>query len=158
MQYEYGLFTLVDISSPGNLRQAFPFVCNTGDLIDGEYSLNIARNQQANFNTVVQCAQLRANIRWEHDPEYKLLNLNHNNSFGRQYQGEHKVWYFRWLVETVDVYIQRSDPVGGLTDDFHQVPINSFCKETATFPLNVFDTQHPEYKNTHFINLGRLDK
>jgi hypothetical protein len=43
-------------------------------------------------------------------------------------------------------------------DDFHNVPVLSFCKETVTFPLSTFDTQNPKTINTYFSFAGEYNK
>ena len=47
---------------------------------------------------------------------------------------------------------------GFLIEDFHQVPIVSFCKETVTFPNSTFDTLSPRTINTYFSYSGPTDK
>jgi len=48
--------------------------------------------------------------------------------------------------------------VGGLVEDFDNIPIVNFCKETAAFPKNVFNTQDSKYINTYFNLTADLDK
>jgi hypothetical protein len=60
--HEYRIHTLVDITENGNLKQAFPFKTRNGEVIHDKHSLAIARNQNNNFNTILQLLQLRGNI------------------------------------------------------------------------------------------------
>ena len=56
------------------------------------------------------------------------------------------------------VYGDDIDPASALKNDFHNVPIVSFCKETATFPLSTFDTENNDTINTYFSYAGYQDK
>ena len=67
--HEYRIHTLVDITHYGNLKQAFPFKTTQGDTISDKHTLAIARNQNNNFNTLLQLLQLRGNITWEQPPQ-----------------------------------------------------------------------------------------
>ena len=49
--HEYRIHTLVDITDNGNLKQAFPFKTEAGEVIHDKHSLSIARRQNSNFNT-----------------------------------------------------------------------------------------------------------
>ena len=62
--HEYRIHTLVDITQNGNLKQAFPFKTTQGDIIEDKQSLALARDQNNNFNTLLQVLQLRGNVTW----------------------------------------------------------------------------------------------
>ena len=66
--------TLVDITDNGNLKNAFPFKTKADELIHDVRSLNVARNQNSNYTTMLQLLQIRGNITWEHPP----LKMNEN--------------------------------------------------------------------------------
>ena len=66
--HTFMMHTLVDISKNGNLRNTFPFETPAGDVIEDKATLRIARNQESNFNTMIQMLQIRGNITWEDDP------------------------------------------------------------------------------------------
>ena len=156
--YEYRIHTLVDITENGNLKQQFPFKTLAGDVVHDKNSLAIAKNQNSNFNTMLQLLQMRGNITWENPPQkVELPNLG-NHGFGSYYEGPHSTWHFQFFTEQTGVYGDEIDPTAFLKDDFHQVPIISFCKETATFPLSTFDTQTPTTINTYFSYAGPIDK
>ncbi len=156
--YEYRVHTLVDITDNGNLKQAFPFKSKSGDVIHDKQSLAIARNQNSNFTTMLQLLQMRANITWEHPPERMEPQTLGNHGFGSFYEGKHITWNFGFFSEQPGLYGDDQDPVANLIGDFHQVPILSFCKETATFPLNTFDTENIETINTYFSYSGISNK
>ena len=156
--HEYRIHTLVDITDNGNLKQAFPFKTTGGELIHDKHSLAIARDQNSNFATMIQLLQMRGNITWESTPERTELTTLGNHCYGSFYEGKHTVWNFQFFTEQPDVYGDPTDPTSYLLDDFHQVPIVSFCKETATFPLSTFDTQNHQTINTYFSYTGQTDK
>ena len=155
--YEYRIHTLVDITDNGNLKQQFPFKTKANEVIHDKNSLAIARNQNSNFNTMLQLLQMRANITWENPPNRIDQTLG-NSNFGNFYEGKHLTWHFQFFTEQSGVYGDDTDPASALINDFHNVPIVSFCKETATFPLSTFDTQNLKTINTYFSYAGYQDK
>ena len=150
--------TLVDITDNGNLKNAFPFKTKAGELIHDVRSLNVARNQNSNYTTMLQLLQIRGNITWEHPP----LKMNENiinMKFGSAYEGKQNTWHFSFLVEQTEVYGDPlMNPTANLTSDFDLVPILNFCKETATFPTSTFITQNPQTINTYFSYAGEINK
>ncbi len=158
MIHEYRIHTLVDITDNGNLRQPFPFKTPSGDVIHDKHSLAVARDQNSNFNTMLQLLQMRGNITWELPPQRIEIQSLKNHIFGSFYEGRQTTWHFQFFTEQSGVYGDEQDPVAQLVEDFHQVPIMSFCKETVTFPLSTFDTMTPVSKNTYFSYAGPIDK
>ena len=156
--HEYHVHTLVDITSNGNLKKQFPFKTLSGDLIHDKHSLSVARNQNSNFDTLVQVLQLRGNITWENLPTKMELPTVKNHAFGNFYQGKQNIWNFQFFTEQAGIYGEHNNPTLLLENDFHNVPIVSFCKETATFPLSTFDTQNSNTINTYFSYSGLIDK
>jgi len=100
---------------------------------------------------------MRSNITWEHTPR-RLTDSVANWRFGSAYEGRHNIWQFEWQVEPLGVYEFDGDECGGLIEDFDQIPMINFCKETAAFPRNVFNTQDPRYINTYFTKISNPDK
>ena len=147
--HTYSITTLVDITENGVLRNQFPFKTKSGELVHDAATLIIARNQQSNFTTLIQLLQMRSNINWEVTPVKQIDSLA-NWRFGSVFEGRHATWQFEWQVEQPEVYAFDDDAVGRLIQDFDQIPIINFCKETAAFPRNVFNTQDPRYINTYF--------
>tara|TARA_B100000424_G_C22886808_1_gene471815 strand:- start:465 stop:938 length:474 start_codon:yes stop_codon:yes gene_type:complete len=156
--HEYHLHTLVDITDNGNLKQQFPFKTKSGDIVHDKHSLAIARNQNSNFNTMLQLLQMRGNIVWESTPMRLELQTLGNHRFGSFYEGKQTTWHFQFFTEQSGVYGDDIDATAFLQSDFHHVPIVSFCKETATFPLSTFDTQDFKTINTYFSYSGPIDK
>jgi len=151
--HQYILYTLVDITDTGNLRLPFPFTSKSGELIHNKETLDTAKIQQNNFTTCQQLLQMRANIDHQEGPASQELSVN-EMGFGRFYENTQKVWMFSWCVEQADTYASSGDPVGALIDDFDNVPVLAFAKESVTFPTNAFMTKDPQFKNTHFLYGG----
>jgi len=139
--HEYRIHTLVDITENGNLKQAFPFKTKQGAVIADKQTLSVARNQNANFNTILQLLQLRGNITWEHPPQKLELPSLGNHLFGSYYEGPHSTWHFQFFTEQPDVFGDLNDPTWNLVEDFNLVPIISECDNTAHFPLQTFVTR-----------------
>ncbi len=155
--HTFALHTLVDITENGVLKSEFPFTTKSGELVHDRDSLITARNQQANFTTLLQLLQIRGNITWEQPPS-KLHENIVNWRFGTAYTGRHMIWTFLWQTEQMDVYAFDADRVGKLIEDFDQVPVVNFCKETATFPASAFITQDTKTINTYFTHMAEMDK
>ena len=170
--HEYRVHTLVDITENGNLQKAFPFNTTSGEIVADKNSLAIARNQNANFNTMLQLLQMRTNITWEQPPQkLELPNLG-NYSFGFYYEGKQTSWHFQFFAEQGDVYGDLVDPTLNLIDDFNLVPMLTDCTNTANFPIQTFITRDlqgsDEQKvigalaggiiNTYFSYAGPVDK
>ena len=156
--HEYHIHTLVDITDNGNIKQAFPFKTASGDVIHDKHSLATARDQNSNFNTMLQLLQMRGNIVWENIPTKVEMPTLANHMFGAFYEGKQTMWNFQFFTEQPGVYGDMIDPVMFLVEDFHYVPIVSFCKETVTFPRSTFDTQNRTTINTYFSYAGPTDK
>ena len=155
--YEFRVHTLVDITDNGTLHKPFPFKTPGGEVVHDKESLSIARNQNNNFNTMLQLLQIRGNITWE-APPVQLNDPIANMKFGTAYEGKQNTWHFSFLVEQTEVYGDPQDPTANLTSDFDLVPILNFCKETATFPTSTFITQNPQTINTYFSYAGEINK
>jgi len=128
-------FTLVDITETGVQRSR--------DSNRAEY------HQQQNLNVLLQTCGLRTQVM---DPiviqhnRAELSRLNFHEFFG---VGEHEIWSARFLIETPDVWLKGTDPLGLLKDDVHGVAITSDLDNTVEFPVDIFDTL--DNVNTYFI-------
>lgn len=115
-------FSLIDITATGVTR-------NDNDSLE--------RNQQRNWETVLQCIGLRTqphNIQPPVTTDVELDQLE----FGDFYEGEQRVWTWTWAVEGNEVYDLNGKILGGLQQDFEQVPIVTGLTETARFMLPIF--------------------
>ena len=163
---------MVDITSNGNLKQQFPFKAISGDVIHDKNSLAVARDQNSNFNTMLQLIQMRGNITWEQTPHMiETPNLG-NHGFGSYYEGSHKTWHFQFFTEQSGVYGGMIDPTEYLSGDFNLVPVVADCANTAHLPIQTFVTRDLEGTdrqkvigalaggliNTYFSYSGPTDK
>ncbi len=136
----YTCLTLVDITATGVIRHS----------ADKE----LERNQQRNWETVLQCIGLRAQPQLVELPISKNCEID-EHLFGEYfYNTKQKVWIFSFGIEPADVFLLDDDPVGQLEKDFAQVPIICGLEETARFMLPIF-YPYGAIKNIHFIN-GRI--
>tara|TARA_B100000941_G_C28343524_1_gene467961 strand:+ start:429 stop:782 length:354 start_codon:yes stop_codon:yes gene_type:complete len=117
----------------------------------------VAKNQNNNFNTMLQLLQIRGNVTWE-SPPFKINDTIGNSGFGTEYTGKQTSWHFNFFTEQSEVYGSVDHPTGQLADDFNLVPIINFCKETATFPTSTFITLDPKLINTYFSYAGESNK
>ena len=147
--HTFCIHTLIDITENGMLKKEFPFKTKSGEIVHDKPTLDIAKNQQSNFITLIQTLQLRGNIVWEHTP-VKIHENIANMRFGEAYEGKHFIWNFMWQVEQPDIYSQGVDRYAQLREDFNMIPVLSFCKETATFPASAFITDDPKTIYTYF--------
>jgi hypothetical protein len=135
--YFFQGFSLVDITATGVIRG-----------IDNE----LERNQQRNWETVIQCMGLRTQPQNIQDPvvlEWTLDNLD----FGDFYTGTHKVWTWCWSVEGLNVYDLPGKTLGGIQQDFEQVPVITGLSETAKFMLPIF-YPYGSIKNIYFTQIN----
>jgi hypothetical protein len=127
-------FSLVDITATGIIRD--------------QATDSLQRNQQRNWETLLQCIGLRTqpyNIQTPTviDPvDVSMLQ------FGDFYTGEHKVWTWAWTIEREQVYDLPGRPLGALLQDLEQVPIITGLTETARFMLPIF-YPHGTIKNIY---------
>jgi hypothetical protein len=116
-------YTLVDITATGVIRSQ-----------DNDSQ---ERNQQRNWETLLQCIGLRTQPQNIHIPGAMELELS-GMAFGDFYTGIQRVWTWSWSVESNGVYDLPGNPLGGLLEDLEQVPIIAGLTETARFMLPIF--------------------
>ena len=133
-EYTYQGYTLVDITQTGVTR----------------YSAQDERrrNQQRNWETVLQLLSLRTQILSTSQQQVTAADLA-SYEFGPAYQGKHNLWFFKFTTEFDNVYKLDDDPVGILTNDFKQAPVILNLEETARPILPLFYTSG-ESKNIYF--------
>mgnify|MGYP003345749802 CR=1 FL=1 len=129
-------FSLVDITPTGVIRS--------------HESDNLQRNQQRNWETVLQCIGLRTQPLQIQNPSECLVTDLKLLKFGDLYQGQQqKVWIWTWATEAADIYDLNGQELAGLLKDFEQVPIIAGLTETARFLLPIF-YPHGPIKNIYF--------
>lgn len=110
----YYLHTLVDITSTNQHHG--------GD--------TVARNQQQNFETVLQTIGLCGNLNFEKHPvvvpatEFK--------------QPKKTAWYFEWTMEHPEIFTQDGNHVHKLSEVFNYVPVITGLTETAVIDKPMF--------------------
>lgn len=134
----FQLSTLVDITATGVIR-------NTGEQ-------ELERNQQRNFETVLQVLGLRTQphiIRW---PTYEIIPAGSVGfMFGEMYTQEpQQTWTFYFSADYPGAYSDAISPVGNLLKDFEEVPVITGLNETARFMLPIFYPQGA-IKNIHLM-------
>ena len=128
-------YTLVDITDTGVYRN--------------DTQIPLPRNQQRNWETVLQVIGLRAqpiDIVSPRDPKIVAM-INHQ--FGSYYTGSHKCWKFKFYVEHNNVFGSEADPTELLEKDINEVPVITGLTESAAFPDPVFYI-NGILKNTYF--------
>jgi hypothetical protein len=122
--YFFHGFTLVDITATGVIRSQ--------DLDNTE------RNQQRNWETLLQCIGLRTQPQNIQEPITSTVEDIGVAEFGDFYTGTQKIWTWSWTVEREGVYDLADVPLAGLLQDIEQVPIITGLEETARFMLPIF--------------------
>jgi hypothetical protein len=122
--YFFQGYTLVDITATGVIRSQ--------DLDNTE------RNQQRNWETLLQCIGLRTQPQNIQEPMTSTVEDIGMAEFGDFYTGTQKIWTWSWTVEREGVYDLVNAPLAGLLQDIEQVPIITGLEETARFMLPIF--------------------
>lgn len=133
-------YTLFDITNTNVLNRSKP----AGD----HHQLwNVQRNQQANFDTILQCISLRGNpeiIKYPH-----RLETGAENIFGFLLEkSKFHYWKFDFKVQNNSVFDDDLDPLGYLIKDCHEIPMIRCGTESIDLP-NFLDTT-PELNNIYF--------
>ena len=137
LQFFHG-YTLVDITATGVTRAT--------DINELE------RNQNRNWETVLQCIGLRTQPHYIQDPVQTTASDVSIAEFGDFYNGEQRIWFWQWAIENTGVYDLPGKPLGGLMQDFEQVPVVTGLTETARFMLPIF-YPYGTIKNIYFTQV-----
>lgn len=141
----FKILTLVDITPTGVIRS------NTND-----HSLQLKRNQQRNFETVLQVLSLRTQPHISKWPcsKHKATTQIIKQFFGEVYHDkEHSMWTFYFTADHPESYNTSAGELEGLRHDFEQVPIITGLSETANFMLPIF-YPYGSIKNIHILKLS----
>lgn len=106
------------------------------------------RNQQRNWETLVQVLGLRAQLFMLTDP-VKLTGDLSKFKFGSDFSGNHSVWEFKFGVEQEAVFANSTSTHGTLDSDFVNVPIILQLTETALIQVPVFSVTSNQ-RNIYF--------
>lgn len=145
-------YTLVDITNTGVFgsyrADLLPYRRNNGELINNEEQWILARNQQRNWETLMQLISLRCQpMSIDASRKFEKQALN-KYKFGKNNTGKHTVWTFRFSTEYAAVYDNPGDRYGALKADALQVPVITGLKETAKID-NMLITSGP-FTNIYF--------
>lgn len=133
-------FTLVDITRTG--------------VTHNRPEVEHQRDQQRNWETVIQCLGLRTQPMDILGPRVTEFYVD-SDTFGEMYIGKQKVWCWTFTIEKEGIWQSGDDPLALLLKDFNEVPIIQGLDETAKFILPIFYTSGA-IKNI-FFRLGTLD-
>lgn len=122
----YSCYTLVDIT-------------NTNVITHSDND-NLQRNQQRNWESIIQLLTLRTKI---HNIKYLGVSDDElsNHSFGIQYSGNHKVWSFTFAAD--NDYFSNNDRYGIIKADIQNTPIIPHLEETAPYTEPFFIASGP---------------
>lgn len=110
-------------------------------------------DQNRNFITLVQCAELRSVIHYDVRPICETVDIN-DIGFGSAYRGQHCVWSFHFSPDRSRVYESNNEPLGFLINDLQGVPIIKKLTETINIDKAVFELKDNRYKNTIIMALS----
>jgi len=129
-------YSLVDITATGVIRSG--------------QNNELERNQQRNWETILQCIGLRTQPHNIQGPELNFCENMKIFRFGDFYNDQpQKFWTWTWTIDSTDVYDMSDNPLGGLLQDFEQVPVITGLEETAKFMLPIF-YPYGAIKNIYF--------
>lgn len=115
-------------------------------------SLRTARNQQRNWETLIQTIGIRAQPIYLETALTSTITDFGDWMFGDYYKPPARVWLFVFGVEHLDVFSSEDHELGKLNQDLDCVPVIENLTESVEFYKPVFCTQG-SYKNTNFIPL-----
>lgn len=138
-------YSLIDLTKTDVIGTYKPTV--NGD----QGAWNFRRNQQRNWESMIQLIGLRAQPVHLTDPVILDQRDLRDYRFSDLYSGHHRVWTFEFASEHAGVFGQDFEL---LIDDVHNVPINVGLTETVSFPTPVFDAMlhHNVYFSTKVDN------
>ena len=130
------LITLVDITATGVTRN-----------IEGR---ELERNQQRNFETVLQVLGLRTQPHIVRYPTVHEVDAEDPTIwFGDFYDGKpQRLWSFFFTADQITSYHTEQGELEGLRQDFAEVPVITGLSETAKFMLPIF-YPYGTIKNIH---------
>lgn len=121
---DYTLYTLVDITNTGRFRA------------DPGYEKQ--RDQQQNFNTILQTIGMRSNIEFRKRPE---LIKGPASDYGFDFNDTVSVWAFEWTTEREEIWLEDGDQLALLRKDFEFVPFIANLDESVAIKKAVFRSQ-----------------
>ncbi len=114
----YCLYTLVDITATNQYRG----------------SDKLTRNQQQNFDTVLQTLGLKGNVYFDKIPKKIPATIFGNDKID--------CWYFEWKMELEELFSKDGDIIGRLKDSFEFVPFITNLTEEVELKTPYFKLGH----------------
>ena len=115
----YTCYTLFDITPTAVFSQQD---------INDEESWERSRNQQRNWDTMVQIISMRAQPISLSKPRSAVIE---DHPFADNFPGKQRVWTFTFGVEVREAFRKNDDPVWALKQDSDLVPMSIGLEETA---------------------------
>ena len=145
MFYRIGCYTLFDITQTGVLNRSRP----PENSVDTDWLLK--RNQQANFDSIVQAISLRSQPENISKPQRIKLSSDVITNLGLNYKLTEKVycWTFFFNVSFAGIYDNGIEEFGHLYSDVNGVPMvytNSSIENLPNFIRTDLDL-----KNIYFV-------
>jgi len=139
------MYTLFDITRTGvlkNYTENLPaFLDDADQLVRNRAEWNRSRNQQRNFETLMQIVSLRAQPIMLENPTTITVDNAVSYSLGSAFSGAHTIWIVSFAVEHTSVYSTATHELGQLIAECHQVPMIAGLNETAQLQPSVLLTQ-----------------
>ena len=130
----FRVVTLIDITETKQYRR--------------EPNKDLEREQQQNFQMLLQAIGMRVNPSYRAPPKVKTVDVK-DIGFGTNYSGLHNVWTFDFETEYDEGFTdENGNEVGLLVNDLHYIPFAPELTETVKFKIPVFDTQSGTDRNT----------
>jgi hypothetical protein len=104
-------------------------------------------DQNRNFTTLKQCAEIRSIISYDFSPEMQVVDIK-DLGFGSKYKGKHAVWTFRFSPDRSGAYAKEYNEIGCLIEDVHGVPVVEKLTETINIEKAIFELIDASSKNT----------
>jgi hypothetical protein len=105
-------------------------------------------DQNRNFITMVQCAEMRSVVSYDSKPSVQEVDLK-GLEFGTAYKGKHKIWTFRFVPDRVGVYVDDfGHDIGLLISDINGVPVVKNLTESVNIDKSIFELVDDKYRNT----------
>lgn len=139
MNTKFKCSCLFDITATGvttNTKlKTIPYTTTTGTVLRNTAELNFARNQQRNFDTIIQLFSMRTQIIWNSPIKVLADQKASAWDFGKNYKGTFNVWQFAFEIGSSDPWLKSSrtehDYCYFLREDADQIPMLLGLNETA---------------------------
>lgn len=153
------IYTLFDITRTGVLKiydSRIPaFIDDADQLVRNQTEWNRSRNQQRNWETLVQLISLRAQPVMLENPKRLLAADTISLGLGHHWPIPQTVWTVSFATEHTRVYSDGADDLGQLKRECQLVPMLTGLNETVTFERACIETTG-DYANTSFAVTRRL--